>query len=95
MLDVNLTSVIRLKAKNRENVTQLARILPYIGQSRSGDDWKDAVQVGNAINALLNDPGLHTTWKEHNMGEEQIPKIAGLATKPEERKLFRQCCLAG
>lgn len=85
---LTLASVVRLKAETPEDAQQLARILPYIGQTRSGDDRKDAVQVGNAIDALLRDLGLDTTLKEHNVGEDQFPKIARLATKTEEGRLY-------
>lgn len=35
---ITLAGVVRLKAQNPEDTAQLARALPYIGQSRSGDD---------------------------------------------------------
>ncbi|KAI4127649.1 MAG: hypothetical protein LQ338_003097 [Usnochroma carphineum] len=85
---LTLASVVRLKAERTADAQQLARILPYIGQARSGDDRQDAVSVGNAIDGLLEDLGLDTTLKEHNVGEDQVPKIAKLATNTEEGKLY-------
>ncbi|KAI4192724.1 MAG: hypothetical protein LQ350_008580 [Teloschistes chrysophthalmus] len=85
---LTLASVVRFKAEDPENAGKLARVLPYIGQSSSGDDREDAVKVGDAIDALLKELGLDTTLTQHNVGEDQIPKIAWLATKTEEGKLY-------
>ncbi|KAL9011933.1 MAG: hypothetical protein Q9173_003270 [Seirophora scorigena] len=85
---LTLASVVRLKAEKPEDAEQLAKILPYIRRTRSGDDREDAVSVGNAIDELLKDVGLDTTLKEHNVGEDQVHKIAKLATKTGEGKLY-------
>ncbi|KAI4179170.1 MAG: hypothetical protein LQ346_007251 [Caloplaca aetnensis] len=85
---VTLASVVRLKAEKGKDAQQLARILPYIGQARTGDDRTDAVRVGDAIDGLLKELGLDTTLTEHGVDEGQIPKIARLATKTEEGELY-------
>lgn len=85
---LTLASVVKLKAEKEEDAQQLARVLPYIGQTRTGDDRKDAVQVGDAVDGLLRELGLDTTLTEHSVDEDQIPKIARLATKTEEGDLF-------
>ncbi|KAL8933624.1 MAG: hypothetical protein Q9216_006282 [Gyalolechia sp. 2 TL-2023] len=85
---LTLVSVVRLKAKNGDNAQQLARILPHIGQTRTGHDQKDAVLVGDAIDGLLKELGLYTTLDDHKVGEDQIPKIVRLATKTEDGDLY-------
>ncbi|KAL9576894.1 MAG: hypothetical protein Q9203_007643 [Teloschistes exilis] len=85
---LTLAGVVRFKAEDPENAGKLAKVLPYIGQSSSGDDREDAVKVGDAIDTLLKELGLDTTLTQHNVGEDQIPKIAWLATKTEEGKLY-------
>lgn len=85
---LTLASVVKLKANNSEEAEQIARILPFIGQSRSGDDKGDATKVGDAIANLVRELGLETNLKKYNVGEDQIPKIVKLATKLEEGKLY-------
>lgn len=85
---LTLASVVKLKANNPEEAEQIARILPYIGQSRSGDDREDAAKVGDAIAKLVRELGLETNLKKYNVGEDQIPKIVKLATQAEEGKLY-------
>ncbi|KAL8798792.1 MAG: hypothetical protein Q9182_006386 [Xanthomendoza sp. 2 TL-2023] len=85
---LTLASVVRLKAETPEDAEQLARILPFIGLARSGDDKEDAIKVGDAIDGLLKQLGLDTSLKDHNVGEDQIPTIAKLATGSDEGELF-------
>lgn len=87
---LTLAGVVRLKAENAEEAAQLARILPFVGQSRSGDDKADANKVGDAIDELINGLGLGSTLKQYGVGEDQIPKVAKLATKSEEGKLYEK-----
>ena len=44
---LTLGHVVKLKAENPEDAAQLARFLPFFGQSRSGDDKTDAVKVSS------------------------------------------------
>ncbi|KAI4178898.1 MAG: hypothetical protein L6R41_008154 [Letrouitia leprolyta] len=90
---LTLASVVRLKAEKAEDAEQLARIIPYIGRTRIGDDQRDAILVGNAIDALLKELGLYTTLDEHGVGEGQIPKITRLATKTESGDLYERVVL--
>ncbi|KAL8746176.1 MAG: hypothetical protein Q9184_007780 [Pyrenodesmia sp. 2 TL-2023] len=85
---LTLASVVKLKAKKQEDAQQLARILPYIGQARTDDDMKDALQVGDAIDGLLRELCLDTTLTEYGVDEDQIPEIASLAIKTKEGDLF-------
>ncbi|KAL8850097.1 MAG: hypothetical protein Q9221_004958 [Calogaya cf. arnoldii] len=85
---LTLPSVVRLKADNAEDAEQIARILPFIGQQRSGKDKEDAIRVGDAIDKLLNTSGLDTTLKEYNVKEDQIPKITKMATNSDQGELY-------
>lgn len=85
---LTLASVVKLKAKDPEEAGQIARVLPFIGQSRSGNDREDAIKVGDAIAKLVKELGLETNLKKYNIGEDQIPKIVKLATKREEGELY-------
>ncbi|KAL8697644.1 MAG: hypothetical protein Q9224_002205 [Gallowayella concinna] len=85
---LTLANVVRLKAEKPEDAEQIAKILPWIGQARSGDDKEDAIRVGDAIDGLLNELGLDTSLKDHNVGEDQIPTIAKLATGVDKGELF-------
>ena len=87
---LTLASVVRLKAENAEDAAQLARILPFIGQTRSGDNKADATKVGDAIDELINGLGLGSSLKQYGVGEDQIPKIVKLATKSEEGELYEK-----
>ncbi|KAL8925662.1 MAG: hypothetical protein Q9208_003345 [Pyrenodesmia sp. 3 TL-2023] len=85
---LTLASVVKLKAEKEEDAQQLARILPYIGQASMDDDRKDALRVGDAIDGLLRELRLDTTLTEHGVNEDQVSKIAKLATKTDEGDLF-------
>ena len=85
---LTLAGVVRLKSQNPDDASQLARILPFIGKSRTGDDKADAIKVGDAIDELVNGLGLTSTLKQYGVGEDQVPKIAKIATKSEEGELF-------
>ncbi|KAK0510068.1 hypothetical protein JMJ35_007462 [Cladonia borealis] len=85
---ITLASVVRLKAQNPEDAAQLARALPFIGQSRSGDDKKDAIKMGDAIEHLVNDLGLETRLSEYNVGKDQVPVVAKSATRTDSGPLF-------
>ena len=85
---ITLAGVVRLKAQNPEDAAQLARALPFIGQSRSGDDKKDAIKLGDAIEHLVKDLGLDTRLSEYNVGKDQIPVVAKSATRTDSGPLF-------
>ncbi|MCJ1477766.1 hypothetical protein MMC13_006439 [Lambiella insularis] len=77
---LTLASVVRLKADNAVNAAQIARILPFIGQSRSNDVHQDALKVADAIDGLVQELGLATTISDYGVGEDQVPKISKMAT---------------
>lgn len=88
---LTLGHVVKLKAQSsNEDAAQLARMAPFIGLNRSGDDKKDAVAVGDAILQLVDQLGLKTTLTEKGVGKEQVDIITKTATRAEEGPLFDQ-----
>ena len=85
---LTLAGVVRLKAQKAEDAAYLARALPFIGQSRSGNDKEDAIKFGDAIESLVKTLGLESRLSQYGVGEDEIPKIAKLATKSESGELF-------
>ncbi|KAH8809217.1 putative Maleylacetate reductase [Xylogone sp. PMI_703] len=56
---MTLGKVVRLKAnESPEDARQIARLLPAAGGHTTGDDRRDAIEVGDRIIALVNDLGL-------------------------------------
>ncbi|MCJ1411394.1 hypothetical protein MMC19_005483 [Ptychographa xylographoides] len=87
---LTLTHVVRLKAESADDAAQIARVLPFIGQSRSGNDRHDAMKVADAIEGLVKDLGLATTIAEYGVGDDQIPKITKMATGKEDGELYEK-----
>lgn len=87
---LTLASVVKLKAENPQDAEQIARVLPFIGQARSGDNKKDAIGVGDAIGGLLKSLGLDTRLSDYNVGENQISQITQLATGTDQGELFNK-----
>ena len=85
---ISLAGVVKLKAQNPADAAQIARILPFIGQSRSGDDKADAMKVGDAIDHLVKELGLESILTQYGVSEDQIPKITKMATRTEEGELY-------
>ena len=86
---LTLGHVVKLKAEeSKENATQIARMAPFIGISKSGDDTKDALAVGDAILDLVKRLDLKTTLTEQKVGKDQVHTITKLATKSESGDLY-------
>lgn len=85
---LTLAKVVRLKASNAADAKQIARILPFIGRSRSGNDRDDAIIVGDAIEDLVRALGLESNLTQYGVGEDQIATIVKAATKTEEGELY-------
>lgn len=85
---ISLAGVVRLKVQNPENAAQIARALPFIGRSKSGNDQKDALEVADAIEKLVKDLGLDTRLKDYNVGSDQVSVVARTATKSESGPLY-------
>ena len=85
---MTLGKVVKLKAEIPEDAIRVARVLPVIGQTSTGNAKEDAVKVGDAIIGLVKDLGLESNPKQYGVGEDQISKISRLATKQSEGPLF-------
>lgn len=85
---ITLAGVVRLKANNPEDAVQLARALPFIGVSRSGDDKKDTIAVGDAVGKLVIDLGLESTLSEYGVGRDHVSVVANTAIKSDSGDLF-------
>lgn len=78
---MTLGHVVKLKARqNQQNAADIANILPYLGEKRSGDDLKDSDAVGDRILKLVQDLGLKTTLTEKGVGKDQVDIICKRAT---------------
>jgi len=77
---LTLGHVVKLKAEDPAAAVEIARMLPFLGQSRSGDDTKDGKQVGDDILRLVQTLGLETTLKERGVGDDQVSLIVKRAT---------------
>lgn len=85
---LTLGHVVRLKAEDPASAMQIARMLPFIGQSRSGDNRADAERVGDAILQLVSNLGLATNLGQYKVGEGQVPVITKRATGSEDGELY-------
>lgn len=85
---LTLGHVVKLKAQESQAAAQIARLAPFLGLTKSGDDRKDAINVGDAILELVKLLGLYSTLKEHGVGEDQIPIIVKRATKQDRGEIY-------
>lgn len=85
---LTLGHVVKLKAERPADAAQLARMLPFIGHSRTGDDREDANKLGDEILKLVRNLGLATNLKEYKVGEDQLPIITQRATQSKEGELY-------
>ena len=82
---LTLGHVVKLKADtDHAAAQQIARMAPFIGLARSGDDKDDARLVGESILALVDNLGLKTTLTERGVGRDQIDIIVQRATGAKE-----------
>ncbi|KAI9718157.1 MAG: hypothetical protein M1828_006789 [Chrysothrix sp. TS-e1954] len=78
---MTLGHVVKLKASTSSaDAEQVARVLPSIGGSSSGDNKKDAIEVGDRILALVEQLGLKQSLKDRGVGSDQLETIASRAT---------------
>lgn len=78
---MTLGHVVKLKAAcDPADAAAVARILPVIGQQRSGDDVADANRVGDRILRLVEELGFKTTLTEKGVGRDQMQIILDRAT---------------
>lgn len=81
---ITLGHVVKFKAEDPTAASQIARVAPFIGLTRSADDKSDTKRVGDAILLLVENLGLKTTLKERGVGEDQAPIIVKRATGGQE-----------
>lgn len=78
---LTLGNVVKLKAKgNQDDAKQIARMLNGIGGQCSGNPDSDAQMVGNRINRLVDELGLHQSLTERGVGKDQVDVITSRAT---------------
>ena len=85
---LTLGHVVKLKAKEPQAAEQIARLLPFIGETASGSKRKDAEQVGDRIIALVKDLGLDSKLEDYKIGKDQIPLITKRATGAESGDVY-------
>jgi len=83
---ITLGHVVKFKAEDPAVASQIARVAPFVGLTRSGDDKSDANQVGDAILQLVENLGLKTTLREKGVGVDQVPVIVKRATGGQEER---------
>ncbi|KAL1302042.1 hypothetical protein AAFC00_002489 [Neodothiora populina] len=86
---LTLGHVVKLKASmDAASASQIARMCPFVGVQRTGDDAKDGQAVGQAILDLVESIGEKTDLKTYGVGEDQKGVIAKLATQSESGPLY-------
>lgn len=87
---LTLGHVVKLKAEDPSAATQIARLLPFIGETSSGDNKKDAETVGERILKLVQDLGLDHDLRNYKVSKDQIPVITKRATGQEEGDVYNK-----
>ena len=78
---MTLGNVVELKARlSGDDAAKVANILPFLGETASGDALKDAEKVGDRINGLVKDLGFKTTLTEKGVGRDEVDIIVKRAT---------------
>ncbi|TKA31311.1 hypothetical protein B0A50_02156 [Salinomyces thailandicus] len=86
---LTLGHVVKLKAEGSGGeAAQLARLAPFVGVQRRGDDKRDAVAVGEAILGLVERLGLKTSLTEKGVGRDQVDVITRTATRAESGPVY-------
>lgn len=87
---LTLGHVVKLKAEDGDAAEQIARLVPFLGGSVSGDYRRDAVWVGDRILELVQKLGLESKLGDYKVGKDQIPLIVKRATGQEDGELYRR-----
>jgi alcohol dehydrogenase class IV len=88
---LTLGHVVKLKAQGSdEDAKQYARLAPSLGITKSGDNKKDAMAVGDAILQLVEKLDLKTDLTEKGVGKDQVDTIVKTATKQESGSIYDQ-----
>ncbi|KAL1594364.1 hypothetical protein SLS60_010124 [Paraconiothyrium brasiliense] len=81
---LTLGHVVKLKAEDPSAAARVARLLPFISETRTGNDRKDAAKVGDRILGLVKELGLDHDLRNYQVDKDQIPVITKRATGQEE-----------
>ena len=85
---LTLGPVVKLKAHDPSAAEQVARLLPFIGETASGDTTKDAEKVGDRLLKLVKDLGLDSDLRNYKVETDQIPVITKRATGQESGDVY-------
>lgn len=91
-LYISLACVVKPKAQSVAEAAQIARVSPYVGQSRSRHDKADAHTVGDAIDQLVKALSLESTLQQYGFGKDQEAKTTKILTQTEEGELYDGVC---
>jgi alcohol dehydrogenase class IV len=80
---LTLGNVVKLKAGEPAAAEQVARLLPFIGEAKSGDGKKDAELVGDRILELVGDLGLDSDLDSYKVEKSELSVITKRATGQE------------
>jgi alcohol dehydrogenase class IV len=88
---MTLGHVVKLKASTDASAaSQLARLCPFVGVNKTGDDKKDGQAVGDAILKLVEDLDLKSTLTEYKVDESEAHTITKTATRAESGEVYDQ-----
>ncbi|KAF2469701.1 Dehydroquinate synthase-like protein [Lindgomyces ingoldianus] len=85
---LTLGHVVKLKASEPAAAEQIARLMPFLGEKPSGDNEKDAENVGEKILQLVRRLDLDHDLRHYKVAHDQIPVIAKRATGQEDGELY-------
>ena len=85
---LTLGPVVKLKAHDPSAAEQVVRLLPFIGETVSGDTTKDAEKVGDRLLKLVKDLGLDSDLRNYKVETDQIPVITKRATGQESGDVY-------
>jgi len=81
---LTLGHVVKLKARDPDAAKQIARLLPFVGETASGNAQKDAEKVGERVLQLVEDLGLDADLRNYQVDRSEIPTITQRATGGQE-----------
>lgn len=88
---MTLGHVVKLKAStSASDASQIARLCPFVGVTKTGDDKKDGQAAGDAILALVQELGLKSTLTEYKVDGNEAHTITKTATRAESGELYDQ-----